>query len=620
VKSAARPKTMLGRKMSRKALVIAMAVAAIAALFTGVAAMHDDPVNTGEFDSAPAGSQPCTGVPDTFGPDMNCPSGISGCSLTGSSICDRYTWEFDNYVYLEQDGMPYLPAPFTGIPRVDISTNEEFKGQMDFSSAYMGAIAGQLLPGLVIAVLLFLSMILCLFFYILSSCCKCLGCCKCCFRPTPYTRKALHVAKGIQLLFVMLCFCGCVIIFVKSPDLGDGIRDITNGLLDSTEALLDDVEDISDAIGSLESGASSELTGGFTDLQTSSESVRTTMKDLRSSIDGAVEKINLGADITAGILLGVAFITMALSILNFWRLLILFSVLTSIILVLTWIVVGFMAAIGVFLQDFCFTIDQYLINPESVEISKEIPCPDPGSVIEFGDAFRKQIRDSINVVNDGVYNKNVNAGGQNDYICAAYEGQTIGDLCGSAADIATTTFVSPLWDDPYSNYVCKNYHNGNLGSSYTASTTVYPKWDCRTNGYKDYRTTDSSGTLSSVDFTSNSRKNKVALKDASTTYASLFGPSSTEAKNLNDLATLNAVIPKFEDILQCGFIRDMFESIQSGCHGTADAVVMLWNGFIVTAVGYLCLWITMLVTIGRMSNSDLMIDGGHFDAKKAGLI
>jgi len=168
--------------------------------------------------------------------------------------------------------------------------------------------------------------IVCLFFYILSSCCKCLGCCKCCFRPTPYTRKALHVAKGIQLLFVMLCFCGCIIIFVKSPDLGDGIRDITNGLLDSTEALLNDVEDISDAIGSLEggssgSGASSELTGGFTDLETSSESVRTTIKDLRRSIDGAVEKIDLGANITAGILLGVAFITMALSILNFWRLL-----------------------------------------------------------------------------------------------------------------------------------------------------------------------------------------------------------------------------------------------------------------------------------------------------------
>jgi hypothetical protein len=47
---------------------------------------------------------------------------------------------------------------------------------------------------------------------------------------------------------------------------------------------------------------------------------------------------------------------------------------------------------------------------------------------------------------------------------------------------------------------------------------------------------------------------------------------------------------------------------------------MLWRGFIVTAVGYLCLWITMLVTIGRMANADLMIDGGKFDAKKAGLV
>jgi hypothetical protein len=194
-------------------------------------------------------------------------------------------------------------------------------------------------------------------------------------------------------------------------------------------------------------------------------------------------------------------------------------------------------------------------------------------------------------------------------------------LCGSATDIATTTFVSPLWDDPYSNYVCKNYHNGNLGSAFTASTTVYPKWDCGANGYKDYSVpTGAAAGDTFAQYGSTPTSNSVAPEDASTTYASLFTAGSTEAKNLNDLTKLNAVIPKFEDILQCGFIRDTFESIQSGCHGTADAVIMLWNGFIVTAVGYLCLWITMLVTIGRMSNSDLMIDGGHFDAKKAGLI
>jgi hypothetical protein len=613
---------MLGRKMSRKALVIAMAIAAIAALFTGVAAMHDDPVDTGAFDAAPAGSQSCPAAMTTFGPDM-CVGANGNCVL--GAVCDRYTWEYENYFYLEEDGMPKLPKPFTGIPRVDISTNEEFSGQMDFSSAYMGAIAGQLLPGLVIAVLLFLSMILCLFFYILSSCCKCLGCCKCCFRPTPYTRKALHVAKGIQLLFVMLCFCGCVMIFVKSPDLGDGIHSITNGLLDSTETLVNDVTDISNALDNLQAGASNDLEGGFGDLKASSETVKTTIQDLRSGIDGAVEKIILGGDITAGILLGVAFITMALSILNFWRLLILFSVLTSIILILTWIVVGFMAAIGVFLEDFCFTIDQYLINPESVDITKEIPCPSPASVIEFGDAFRKQIRDAIDTVNDGVFAYNGGSGvTPKNYICATYQEQTIGDLCGT--DLTTGTFVTPLWDDEYSNYVCKNYHNQKLGSSYTATSKVYPEWNCGVSGYNDYRNTNAAGaTVSFITVTPSggsavTTKNSVALEDASTTYSGIFTAGSSEQKNLEDLATLNSVVPKFEDILQCGFITNMFKSIQSGCHGTADAVIMLWNGFIVTAVGYMCLWITMLVTIGRMSNSDLMIDGGHFDAKKAGLI
>ena len=64
----------------------------------------------------------------------------------------------------------------------------------------------------------------------------------------------------------------------------------------------------------------------------------------------------------------------------------------------------------------------------------------------------------------------------------------------------------------------------------------------------------------------------------------------------------------------------ILSSISPGCNDTVDAVHMLWRGFIVTAVGYLCLWITMLVTIGRMANADLMIDGGNFDAKKAGLV
>jgi hypothetical protein len=106
-------------------------------------------------------------------------------------------------------------------------------------------------------------------------------------------------------------------------------------------------------------------------------------------------------------------------------------------------------------------------------------------------------------------------------------------------------------------------------------------------------------------------------EDLSTAYNGVSGVSATD---LSDLAALNAVIPKFEGILKCQFIADMFASMSSGCHGTAEAIADMWKGFVVISVAYLCLWIAMLVTLGRMSNADLMIDGGRFNAKKAGLL
>merc|ERR1712124_237976 len=89
---------------------------------------------------------------------------------------------------------------------------------------------------------------------------------------------------------------------------------------------------------------------------------------------------------------------------------------------------------------------------------------------------------------------------------------------------------------------------------------------------------------------------------------------NTLVSNLETFARLDTT---YNSLLKCEFVSQILSSISPGCN---DTVHMLWRGFIVTAVGYLCLWITMLVTIGRMANADLMIDGGNFDAKKAGLV
>jgi F0F1-type ATP synthase assembly protein I len=521
------------------------------------------------------------------------------------------TWEYDNYKYYVLDGQPNLPEPFTGIPRVNIETNEKYEGQMALDRAYVGSIVGQALPGIVIAIMLFASMLLVCFFYLISSVCKCCGVCKCCFRPRPYTRKALHVAKGVQLLFVALCFCGCVVIYAASPDVSSGVRTITSGLVNATNDLSNDVSSLQTTLAAVQS--TDMDTAELTDLSTAATTANVEITKTKNSIDKAQEDVQLAADIVAGVLLGVAVITMVLSVLNFWRLLIIFSVLTSLILIATWIVVGALAAVGVFLDDLCYTMDLYLQNPDSVSISKEIPCPDAKDVVQFGSKFREQINIMVHDLNDKVFTHNTaSPSTAKEFLCPAYEKQTWDNLCGTVSQRNYGTWVSPLWSDEFANRACEAYHRGDLGGTSAAPSatfTPFVTWDCRSGdtptGYLNF-------TLSS-----STRVTQTIGGDIGTYYN---GVSGVTTQMVSDITNVYNVIWQFESILKCDFISNTFMWVQPGCREAVDAIVLMWDGFIVTATGYLCLWITMLVTIGRMANADLMIDGGKFNAKKAGLI
>ena len=602
------------RRGARSAVLVAALVAVFAAAcaIAPVRAMHNGNYPTTGVNTQPTTSNTassCSGT--TFGPDYGCTGSQSTCTPTS---CGYYTWQYENTYYFVDDNVPTLPKPFTGLPRVNPENQEEYMGQMVLDEDYGLSLASQAMPGLVIAVLLLLSMILVAGFYLLSSVCKCCGMCQCCFRPTPYTRKQMHMAKGIQFAFVLMAAAGCLMIYIRSPDLTDGILDIADGLVNSTTVLVDDVSDISNAIKGLGGGGDSSMDSGITDLKSAAATVKTQIVKTKDVLEKYVDQIQLGADIMAGVILGVAFITMALSILNFWRLLTLFAVITSLILILSWIVVGVLAAIGVFLADFCYTGDQYLINPKLVDLAKDIPCPDAQEVVEFGNEFRQMIVNIVTEVNDAVDGYNTGSGTpKKDYVCLPYQMQNIDDLCGSTAAMNAGTFLTPYWSDDYSNYVCEAYANGEL----SGITNVYPPFDTLNcvdgsagNGYTNYTANyhSSGGTI----------KHKYLIsEDLKTEYSAV---STVILTDLSDLAALNAVIPKFEGILKCQFIADMFASMSSGCHGTAEAIADMWKGFVVISVAYLCLWIAMLVTLGRMSNADLMIDGGRFNAKKAGLI
>lgn len=593
---------------------------------------YEGPSTTGQ--GRCAYPQTSTNYFEHMGPDYcrgssNPPSGAR-CDLQGRDVCEQFTWEYKNYKYNVRGEEFKLPEPFTGIPRVDPRNNEEYVGQMEFTDDYISSIIGQALPGIIIACLLLVSMILVLIFYVLSSVCKCCGMCRCCFRPVPYTRKSLHVAKGIQLLFVLLCFCGCVVIYVKSPDLGDGIKSIASGLSSSASRVVSDVESLRGAnITTYGGGSGSSFTSQLDSFVDAAKTVEKEIMNTENLIDSRRKDVQTAADVVAGVLLGVAFITMALSILNFWRLLIIFSVLTSIILILTWLVVGTVAAFGVFLDDFCVTINQYLIDPASVTISKQIPCLSPSQLVQFGSEWRAIISITVDALNNLVSGYNgVTTGTKKDYVCPPYEYQELGDLCGPKSstyarwanyDIANGDWVSPFWNDEYVNYVCEEYYRDTL-TGLTDTSKVWPKWDCSVSGgFANYSISGNSN----VNTYRNSTKK---ITDSLGSYYVSMSTSNNPTRQLtvntlvSNLETFASLDTTYNSLLKCEFVSQILSSISPGCNDTVDAVHMLWRGFIVTAVGYLCLWITMLVTIGRMANADLMIDGGNFDAKKAGLV
>jgi len=217
-------------------------------------------------------------------------------------------------------------------------------------------------------------------------------------------------------------------------------------------------------------------------------------------------------------------------------------------------------------------------------------------------------------------------GSRKDYVCPPYEYQELGDLCGPKSstyarwanyNITDGDWVSPFWNDEYVNYVCEEYYRDTL-TGLTDTSKVWPKWDCNfPGGYANY---------SIVGNNPNSLKSTKKITDSLNTYYVSMSTSNnptrqetvdTLVSNLEMFARLDGT---YNSLLKCEFVSQILSSISPGCNDTVDAVHMLWRGFIVTAVGYLCLWITMLVTIGRMANADLMIDGGNFDAKKAGLV
>ena len=143
-----------------------------------------------------------------------------------------------------------LPAAVTGIPRTGIDGSSYEGGFEIDNSKYLESLAGQMLPGIVMAVLLFVIMILMLLVYLVSTLCG-LTFCKCCngaYKPRRFSKKDLKINKVVCLVFCAITAAGAFAVFAETPPLLENTKDLTGAMAGTISELSANVTAIADAM------------------------------------------------------------------------------------------------------------------------------------------------------------------------------------------------------------------------------------------------------------------------------------------------------------------------------------------------------------------------------------
>ena len=511
-----------------------------------------------------------------------------------------------------------LPAAVTGIPRTGIDGSSYEGGFEIDNSKYLESLAGQMLPGIVMAVLLFVIMILMLLVYLVSTLCG-LTFCKCCngaYKPRRFSKKDLKINKVVCLVFCAITAAGAFTVFAETPPLLENTKDLTGAMAGTISELSANVTAIADAM----EAAAADPTLAIGDIASTTKtmkdamaSVDKTVQDAQDQIEEYVDMSGLYVTIAAGIMFGITFIVFALGFVGFWRLLIFFTIILSIMMIIGWIVWGLLSLLTVFVDDLCWAMNDYLRDRYNSDLSDFIPCMDPKVAVSTMNVARDQVASGIAAVNDQLEEY---AGGENGnpylkYLCYNYAKVPLKDLCTKKTiyhDQAYSTFVCQAEDhkkltakadmtsydstvqdlimfpDAFCPYPT-NFYSVALGNFSKPPPVGLGQLRCPFKGYSDDAMTQA------IEF---SMGQCYTVKQLPSDVFDAKASTAEKAQLVLD------VMPKIESLLQCELVATAFSRMVDPCDGMATALTSLYAGFLLVAMGYFLLWASTLVLISRL--------------------
>ena len=148
----------------------------------------------------------------------------------GGNVAPETTFNLVNY------------ESFTGLPRNDVTTlsEPEYLSPTGFRNEYWNTLVTPAIPGIAIAVLLFLVCFLVVFLRVCTKCCAmcCPGSCwdRNCFRPQEYNDRKLKITKWAMLIFCIIGGIGCMLVFSQGTELSKGVGDFADELVNTTQS------------------------------------------------------------------------------------------------------------------------------------------------------------------------------------------------------------------------------------------------------------------------------------------------------------------------------------------------------------------------------------------------
>jgi len=358
-----------------------------------------------------------------------------------------------------------------GTPRLDVQSGETITDmKFELNEEYAKMIGGCVLPGVLVAVFMFVFTLL-FFAFKFATCCIWVvtGSCECCLRSKIPTASDKAFAKCVVVVCALISIVGCGLIYWGASELPLPVSDVVKGLSDSLNILTSDV----DIIDAAYTNSAALIPDGGQDekvqISNTVASVQSTVSTFENEVEMYVEQTEQAAIALATFLLVISLICGGLVFGNFKKCLFFASIPLWLFMLASWIMFGVFMGVAQFFDDLETTVIDWrsaegfyppAANPMT-SLDDVLPCFSDRVALDTITGARETIYEGINNLNTKLNTNTVNT---NIYINAEYKKTTALEMCGAKTGKFNEIGVSSenVAYDEYKALACNLHERGLL--------------------------------------------------------------------------------------------------------------------------------------------------------------